>query len=49
MSLIRAPEGALRACSRSVPHLDPGIGVFQTALYGSFGRIEGAAQGIKGQ
>nr|KAF6285957.1 hypothetical protein mMyoMyo1_009514 [Myotis myotis] len=52
VSLVRRPkEGilVLRAWSRYVLGLEPGTGIFRVALYGLFGRIEGAAQGIMGQ
>ena len=40
---------ALEAWSRYAPYLEPGTGIFRVALYGFFGRIEGATQGIVGQ
>lgn len=52
VSPTRGPEEgilALKAWSRYVPGREPGTGIFRVALYGLFGRIEGAAQGIMGQ
>lgn len=52
VSLMADPEEdtlALEAWSRYAPYLEPGTGIFRVALYGFFGRIEGATQGIVGQ